>query len=594
MEGIDLQSTDPEGHPVLHAAVLEMDLDLVQCLLTAGASVDARDMDDWTPLHTAAWQGQSGIADMLLVAGASVDARDMDDWTPLHMAAWQGRTGVADVLLAAGASVDARDMDDWTPLHMAAWQGQTEVANVLLAAGASVDARDTDGWTPLRRADQQGRTEVAALLRDADASLDAGDIDNGTPLPVPTRTELSCREAWGSGSGRYRVRHGPGTQHAHTGRYVSPGEPICELQRDRGWVQVRLANGTTGWVHADGITNRLPTPTPAVPPTPTAVPAAQSLAELRLYALHLINHERTSQGLEPVDLAYNEGAQRHADDMAVNGYDSHWNLRGERPSMRYTWAGGHDYSAENLVRHYYVDASDGVCLPPISQQVLDEMTADLMDSPGHRDNILTPLHREVNLGIAASCHHAVLVQVFEGEYVHFSRPPELQGGRFAMAGQVAAEVALNNDNTYVTIAWDPPLTAYTKGQVAQTYCDSIGIPVARILPPLPPGYSWVDEPEIWERCPAPWDADPNLKLPEHEAEINQRSQRIRDGFMIRETVEVPSVTASTWQTEAGTFRIEADLASVVQTRGPGIYSVILWGEVDGQLKALTEYAIRVG
>ena len=97
----------------------------------------------------------------------------------------------------------------------------------------------------------------------------------------------------------------------------------------------------------------------------------------------------------------------------------------------------------------------------------------------------------------------------------------------------------------------------------------------------------------WERCPAPWDADPNLQLPQDRAVIDQLSQRIRDGYRIRETVETDLVTATIWQAEAGFFRIEADLNRVVQTHGPGIYSVILRVEVDGVMQAITTYAIKV-
>ncbi|MYD91350.1 MAG: SH3 domain-containing protein [Caldilineaceae bacterium SB0662_bin_9] len=324
-------------------------------------------------------------------------------------------------------------------------------------------------------------------------------------------------------------------------------------------------------------------------------PEADRLAELRLHMLELINRERSSRGLAPVVLAYNEGAQLHAEDLVKNRYMSHWNLLGETPYMRHTWAGGHDYSAENLSFRMVLDAPAGFCASPASEQALDGMMAGLMDSPGHRDNILRPHHREVNIGIANSCHAMAMAQVFEGEYVRFSLPPELAGGRLAMAGQIASGVNLD-DQTNIQITWDPPLNEYSKGQVSQTYCSGTERPVAYIRRPLSAGFFWQggERQEMdWERCPAPWDADPNLQLPADRAEIDQLSQRIRNGYRIRETVEVALVTAEVWQAEAGFFRIEADLNSVVQTHGPGIYSVILWGRIDGVMEALTKYAIKV-
>ena len=181
----------------------------------------------------------------------------------------------------------------------------------------------------------------------------------------------------------------------------------------------------------------VPDATPADTGTAPASPAgsvsvepieAETLAELRLHMLDLINRERSLEGLRPVSLAFNEGAQLHAEDMVEHRYGSHWNLRGETPYMRHTWAGGDDYSAENASYLGIADPRGGhvdVCAPSVSQQHLDVRMAGLMDSPGHRDNILRPLHREVNIGIARNCYGMAVVQVFEGEYVRFSHPPRV-------------------------------------------------------------------------------------------------------------------------------------------------------------------------
>ena len=162
-----------------------------------------------------------------------------------------------------------------------------------------------------------------------------------------------------------------------------------------------------------------------------------------------------------------------------------------------------------------------------------------------------------------------------------------------MAGQVASDVELN-DQTSVMVVWDPPLTAYTRGQVSQTYCFSPGKPTARIHRPLPAGWTRQSKQEVvWERCPAPWDADPNLRLPADRAEIKQLDQRIRHGYRIQTTIEVSVVTAEVWQVVGANFRIEADLRPVIQTHGPGIYSMILQGVIQGRPEALTTYSIVV-
>ncbi len=63
------------------------------------------------------WLVASGLRNPeLLDAGAAVDARDVDGWTPLHLAALLTETpAVIEALLIAGADTSARDRDGITP-----------------------------------------------------------------------------------------------------------------------------------------------------------------------------------------------------------------------------------------------------------------------------------------------------------------------------------------------------------------------------------------------------------------------------------------------------------------------------------------------
>ena len=110
--------------------------EVVETLIAAGAYVEAKDKDGWTPLHLAAWNGRDSIVEMLLAADADVDARTNAGWTPLYWAARKGHDSIVEILLAAGADVDARSNDGWTPLHLAAQHGHDSIVEILLAAGA--------------------------------------------------------------------------------------------------------------------------------------------------------------------------------------------------------------------------------------------------------------------------------------------------------------------------------------------------------------------------------------------------------------------------------------------------------------------------
>jgi len=72
----------------------------------------------------------------LLQAGAAVDARDKDGWTPLHLSAEKGHTDALLALLQAGSAVDAKDNEGRTALDIAKRYQEAEVVAMLRAAGA--------------------------------------------------------------------------------------------------------------------------------------------------------------------------------------------------------------------------------------------------------------------------------------------------------------------------------------------------------------------------------------------------------------------------------------------------------------------------
>ncbi|CAL1139465.1 unnamed protein product [Cladocopium goreaui] len=217
-----LEQVNTDGMGPLHLAAAKGHLEVVEALLAAGASVEAKDGNGSGPLHFAAFKGHLEVVEALLAAGASVEAkndngcgpqsRDGRDRemefatlagdeprfhqyivlvilinttsdsgchcrTPLHWAALYGHTAAVEQLLAAGAAVDAvgnqgilaSDKNTVastgaTPLHYAALNGHTAAVEQLLAAGAAVDALDSEGKTPYDYAKKMGRQKVMGVL----------------------------------------------------------------------------------------------------------------------------------------------------------------------------------------------------------------------------------------------------------------------------------------------------------------------------------------------------------------------------------------------------------------------------------------------
>jgi uncharacterized protein len=156
---------DRLGQPLdLHEAVALDATDLVGALLDAGAPVDARTADGFTPLQLAAYFGAPVAAALLIERGAHVDAVADRGSTPLHAAVAGRHPQVVRLLLAAGAQPDARQRGGWTPLLAAARHGDAEIVEALLAAGADPTAAGDDGVRPAELARRHGHESVAALI----------------------------------------------------------------------------------------------------------------------------------------------------------------------------------------------------------------------------------------------------------------------------------------------------------------------------------------------------------------------------------------------------------------------------------------------
>ncbi len=312
------------------------------------------------------------------------------------------------------------------------------------------------------------------------------------------------------------------------------------------------------------------------------------------HALDRINEVRTDRGLEPVTPTYIGAAQAHAYDMVRNHYVSHWNLKLETPYMRHTWAGGHDYSAENVAYLGYPVADNAACLPPMSTDDVDEMTDQLLAGGLHRDTLLNPHHREVSIGLASGCSLKTMVQLFEGEFVRFAAVPQLVDNRLVMEGSLLGGATLK-EGAGILLRWEQPLTGSSQSLLWQTGCRYEPMPVLELVPV---GTSGRLEPNRivereWVRCQSPREADSSLRFPEDVEQMLQH--RAGPGLELQtKAVNVMVAAADVWHEEPGLFRIEADLGQVIDIMGPGIYTVELQGDLSGTAIPLSLYSIFVG
>lgn len=138
-----------------------------------------------------------------------------------------------------------------------------------------------------------------------------------------------------------------------------------------------------------------PAPAPDAPGCPRSgeLPRPAGIEVTRSAVLCLLNAERAKHGLHPLErnLLLELSSQRHSDDMATRKFFSHDTPEGVEPQARMKAAGYPlPWTGENLYMGTNAAAS------PV------EAHESLMNSPGHRENILRPQFTQVGVGVAYS------------------------------------------------------------------------------------------------------------------------------------------------------------------------------------------------
>jgi uncharacterized protein YkwD len=119
---------------------------------------------------------------------------------------------------------------------------------------------------------------------------------------------------------------------------------------------------------------------------PFTVTNAEPRPDLETQMLEMVNEERKKEGLHPLK-ADNEMrivARKHSDDMFQRGYFSHLTPEGKTPSAR--------MRADNVK---FFSSGENLALG----QTLTICHNSLMNSPGHRANILHPAYGRLGIGI---------------------------------------------------------------------------------------------------------------------------------------------------------------------------------------------------
>ena len=332
-----------------------------------------------------------------------------------------------------------------------------------------------------------------------------------------------------------------------------------------------------------------------------STPVSLRHIDLKQFMLDLINEARADAGVSPVVLGDNTAAQLHAEESLANCFSSHWGMDGLKAYMRYSLAGGYQYNAENVSGlDYCIKAADGYrAISNFRDNVRNAMEG-LMNSPGHRRNILNRWHKKVNIGLARDMYNPIVVQHFEGDYVEYDELPAIRNGMLSFSGIAKNGVSFGEERDLgVQLYYDPPPYSLTRGQVSRTYCLSSGMQVTGFRRPIPEGWSYrEDEFSItYSPCPDPYDVPADAPAAGSYDEALALWQAAYDASQnrVEQTIIVPWITASEWTAKGKAFSVSVNISAVLKAYSAGgVYTVLVWGNIGGERTPISQYSIFHG
>ena len=190
---------------ILHSAVGNNSLTMVELLLDAGAEPTLANVQQQTTLHVAAatavrnpldTQTRLKIVDLLIKKKVNPNATDNDGYTVLHIAIFNNAVDVIERLLdEPNIKVNLREKKiGITPLHLAAYFKSDKISSMLIANKAEVDATDNNGETPLVYAASSNALYVTDQLLKAKANTNRKNKKRNSRIPLHVAAACGSHE----------------------------------------------------------------------------------------------------------------------------------------------------------------------------------------------------------------------------------------------------------------------------------------------------------------------------------------------------------------------------------------------------------------
>ncbi|OUM64416.1 hypothetical protein PIROE2DRAFT_35519, partial [Piromyces sp. E2] len=119
-QGADVNDKSQDGSTPLHLASQHNRLEVVKCLLSHQAEVDALSKCLCTPLCNAIITKAYPIVQYFVVeCGVNTNVQNLYGWTPLMLAVCKGSFSIVKLLVDYGSQINCCNHEGWSPMTLA-------------------------------------------------------------------------------------------------------------------------------------------------------------------------------------------------------------------------------------------------------------------------------------------------------------------------------------------------------------------------------------------------------------------------------------------------------------------------------------------
>lgn len=240
----DLNQKDMYGDTILHtAAMLKVNVQILEKLTKNGADINARNKEGVTPLEIAIQQEDVETTRLFTSHGANIHTQDTNGNSPLTIA-FTSNNEIFEATVNE-SNINTQDSEGNTPLHIAILKdAPLSKIQYIVSLTEDVNIRNRDGNSALYLAILKNRQKVGEMLLEKNADIFSTNTNNNSPLRLALKHGGSVQD-WLITSKTIRSTDGSGNTVLHYAAEWQYENAISSLLIKGADINVKNANGET-------------------------------------------------------------------------------------------------------------------------------------------------------------------------------------------------------------------------------------------------------------------------------------------------------------------------------------------------------------